>query len=274
MEETWNDSEFADDAADPVAELGTPTAEFRAGGRRLLVQMLLAPLVFLTGAAFLGFPVAILIWGHKGGAVAHLWKLILLGCVMVPGSVMLAVRAFRHRRMRVLVYPEGLVRMDGDRASAFFWEEIDSVLRKTYSANAWERFAHGSLVYTVRLKNGKETSFEDHVAGLQDLGRVIERETLKHLLPRLQAAFDEQRLLDFKKLSVDTAAITVAKATLAWSDVETLHIGASAITIKKKGKWGTWSTVPTAEIPNLHVLAELLRPVLGTRFTCFYDQKG
>src|SRR5439155_24177487 len=112
-----------------------------------------------------GIPVAAAIWGRVRGA--HFGKLITLGCALIAGSVALAIRAYKHRRLRVLVYPEGLVRMDGDSANAFFWEDIDTVYRKKNSDSAWEYLAHGGLLYTVQLASGKQTTFEDHLNSLE-----------------------------------------------------------------------------------------------------------
>ncbi len=271
MPESSYDANVADAAPDPVAALGEPTAEFRAGGQRLAWQMAAVPLCFVGGIICVGIPVAALLWGHLRGA--HFGKLITLGCALIGGSVVLAIRAYKHRRLRVLVYPEGLVRMDGDEANAFFWEDIDTVFRKNNSDSAWEALAHGGLLYTLHLASGKQTTFEDHLNDLKTLGKIIEAGTLPYLLPHYQATLDDGAVVEFGALAFDAQGIRGEKVHLPWNDVQSLAMTEKAITIKKKKKWTAWKTIPTDDVANPHVVAELLKPILDSRLTTFYDAK-
>src|SRR5438093_11025406 len=80
MPEGSYDAKPVDPSTDPVAALGEPTAEFRAGGQRLAWQMAAAPLCFVGGIICAGIPVAVAVWGRLRGA--HLGKLVALGCAL------------------------------------------------------------------------------------------------------------------------------------------------------------------------------------------------
>ena len=103
-------SELPDDLAGAVAELGAPVATFKARGAALVVQMVLAPLLFFLGLAFVVVPIAFLIWGRMGGAAFKSFKLLILGVILLPGAFAMVRRAYRDWGLQVLVFADGLVR--------------------------------------------------------------------------------------------------------------------------------------------------------------------
>ena len=52
-----------------------------------------------------------MIWFQHGEHACWLFKLAVIGFIFLAGSIFLAQRAVRNRGIRVLVYPEGLVRL-------------------------------------------------------------------------------------------------------------------------------------------------------------------
>jgi hypothetical protein len=252
-------SDLGDDLADKVAQLGKPLAEFAVGGGRLVWQLLAAPLLFLGGLVFILGPV--LAMGRVRGG-AGLVKLIILGCVMLPAAVFLAMRAYRNWGLRVLVYPEGLVRLHRDRAHTVFWEEVETVWRKKYTSNL-DKTLKGSLVYTVRRADGEELSFDDYLPDVERLGKLIRRETLKHQLPRALGEYEAGATLPFGKLAVNRAGVSNGTEFVPWGLVNEVKVDEDRIAISKKGRWLTWESVAVSDVPNPHVLQALMRHALA-----------
>src|SRR4051794_26868363 len=101
-------SGLPEDLADKLAVLGGPTAVFAVRGLVFFLALVVSPLLEAVGAAVIVFAVT-----HGGIA-----KGIGLGIVLVIAGVGMMLRAVRSRGLRVLVYPEGLVRVRPGRSVA------------------------------------------------------------------------------------------------------------------------------------------------------------
>ena len=263
-------SELPDDLAGAVAELGAPVATFKARGAALVVQMVLAPLLFFLGLAFVIVPIAFLIWGRMGGAAFKSFKLLILGVILLPGAFAMVRRAYRDWGLQVLVFADGLVRAQRDRVDAFFWDEIETVWRQK-SQGAWGHLAKGTLVYTIRRARGDDVAFDSHLDGLKRLAELIEQSTLPYMLPRCQEAFEGGEVIDFAKLQISTAGLGNGQEMLPWSEIKEVAVGAQSVVIRKEGKMLSWHTAPRNEIPNFHVFLALVRPILGGRLAVAND---
>src|SRR5947209_9819817 len=93
-----------------VAALGRPEAEFAVRGQwalKIFIAILLVAACCAIGLLTNDF----------------IWVLVLVTLLWVRA----AARAYAQRRLRILLFPEGLVQVRGDQANAFFWNEIDIV---------------------------------------------------------------------------------------------------------------------------------------------------
>ncbi len=134
------DFDEPEDVFEKLAALGEPRAEFMVGSRVLLRNLILAPMLVLAGLA-----IEFIVFRFIG----HSFELIMLGIGLVITGVMLVVRAYRNRGLRVLVFAEGLVRVRGEEGQAMFWEEVDTLWRKKTEGH-WEVLWKGSLSYLVQ----------------------------------------------------------------------------------------------------------------------------
>jgi hypothetical protein len=247
-----------DELGSKLGELGKPLAEFAVTGGRFLRSLILAPILFLLGWAVIvgmAFVAAQKLRGSIG-------KLFVVGIVMVVGAVVMVIRALRNRGLRVLIFPEGLVRFQGEQTKTFFWDQVVSVCRHNTKSN-WHHGALGSLVYAVELASGETLRFDDYLPDLKRLGEMIEQRTLPYLLPLAQAALDAGETVAFGSVRVNQEGITHKKQTLPWNQVKSIEI-ADALKIKRHNKWAAWCTLPTAEVQNSHVLRAIADRALGT----------
>src|SRR5690349_20677934 len=117
--DSWTLPESAEDISNKVAELGPPQAEYAITSARFFKQIIGAILLVPLGALMMALP--LLLWIQHGGAEHFLiFKLAVLGFIFLTGSVLLAQRAYRNRGLRVLVYPEGLVRLHRHETRTLF----------------------------------------------------------------------------------------------------------------------------------------------------------
>lgn len=256
-EETWDMPDSAAGLADRVAELGEPLAEFAVRGRRLFLHLVLAPLAFLAGWALI-FGVIFFLNLLRAEGV----KVLLLGLFLVVSAVVMSLRAVRNRGLRVLVFPEGIVRVQRERASAFFWDEVVTVWQRK-TVGTWAKVSKGSLTFTVQRANGDDFEFDDYLPDVKRLGAIIQGETLKLLLPAALDRFQKGEAVVFDKLRVSREGLTADKETVPWDQIKDVEIDEEKLLIHKEGKWLAWYSVPVAEVPNVHVFQTLVNQVLG-----------
>lgn len=238
-----------------IAQLGEPTAEFAVRGLGFLRHLVLAPLLIVAGLALEIILIGVL---H-----VHQHELLLLGVVLVLSGVMLVVRAFRNRGLRVLVFPEGLVRFHRGQAQAFCWEEINLVWQKKSSDAHWVgRAWQGALTLTVQTVDGRRMSFDDSLPRLAELDQIIRRETLPYIWPQTRAPFDAGQTLTFGKLALNRQGLSYGKETFRWSDLQKVKIDGAQLFIYKKGKWMHSRNITVSEIPNFHVLLSLIEQMV------------
>jgi hypothetical protein len=241
--------EFPEDPAEKIALLGEPMAEFRVGGRWLIQKLIAAPLFILLGVAI---DLGVFWWGKL-----HSFKLLVFGIFLAVGGVMIALRVFRSRGMRVVAFPEGLIRLHGRKVEAFFWDEIEEVCWNRIESH-WARIWEGSKKLIVQRTTGRKVIFDDSLPKLETLGEIVQKQTLNHLLPQALKMFEAGDTLRYGKLGVDRHGLIHEKELLPWKELQEFQVGEDAIRIIKKGKWRAWQSLTKDRIPNCHVLQALV----------------
>jgi hypothetical protein len=250
--------EVLEDIDDKLVGLGEPIAQFSVGKRAIVRNAVIAPAFFLAGVAL----VAGLLWRHAWGH-SHF---IVMGISLIVMGVMVLVRGVRNRGLRVLIFPEGFMRISRGEGQAFFWDEIDRIWRKKTEGH-WARAWQGSLVLRIERKDGRSMEFDDTLPRLGDLAAVLHQQSLPHMLPAALNDYDSGRTLDFGKLKVNQTGIRHDADALGWKDIQELKFDEDRVTIHKKGRWGKWKQVTLSEIPNAHLLRALLVRTGVTRVT-------
>jgi hypothetical protein len=236
---------------DRVAQLGEPIAEFTVGKTRLVRNLVTAALLVVVGAGIIAFALFV------GLAQVHLWKLYLLGPLLLLAGIMLVVRAYRNLGLWVMVFPEGVVRVRRGDTQALFWEEITKLWQHKNAFN-WAYAWNGALVFTVQRADGAELFFDDSLPELRELGEILQRETLPYLLPKALDAFDAGQTLDFGEVRISHKGLGQTKDSLSWREIKSILLTESEITVFKKNKWGHWFHTTVSEIPNFHVFRALV----------------
>lgn len=127
--------------------------------------------------------------------------LVVLLIVAVVGLIVAAClwrlrRLARERRLRILVFADGLARFDGESLSTGRWEEIESVQGILYKAP--KAFAIDIIIMIRGGKRIRARWLNDHVALGQALFRRVAEESSRHLLPRCFAALEAGQTIIFQ----------------------------------------------------------------------------
>jgi hypothetical protein len=249
------DFDEPEDLSEKLALLGEPKAEFAVRGRAFARNLVVGPLLTLGGLAL---DITLLFFRHVS------FELIMVGVGMILTGIMLVVRAYRNRGLRVLVFREGIVRVRGNDGQALFWDEIDSVWRKKIDGH-WEKIWKGALNYSVERPDGKAIDFDDSIPELEELGRILNKETFVYLWPRYLAAYDNGATLDFGQVRLSKRGLSTASGNLPWLEVQEVKFEDNQFTISKKGKWTSWFQGKVAQTRNYHICKALVERAMATR---------
>jgi Family of unknown function (DUF6585) len=153
------------------------------------------------------------------------------------------------------------VYMHGEEAEVIDWGDVEEV-RYEVMQPGHGNFGGAYPRYKVtRHSDGREFTFDNYLPNLGTLARIIERKTLKHLLPEEQEAFDDGEVIRFGPLSLSRKGIRKGDEWLRWADVKdvTFERGKGHIVITKQDKWLAWQRQVVNEVPNYHVFLEIVR---------------
>ncbi len=244
-----------------VEQLGTPRAIYEPAKPPFLARIL-GPFCILLGAlilcSFLFTYKELLNWWP-------LWEAAIvpiIGITWVMAGLWFTLTPLIHSRARVVICPKGLIYITR-RAEAIPWNKIEEL---------WKDVRTDSKLgiirsYRVLRADGTTFALKNDLPSVEKLGRLLEREVTRHLLPGTITAYNNGTRIVFDEIAVSTQGIAVKqkRASLLWSDVEYITIDETSVSIYKKGEYWDWSTVPVARIPNVAVLKGLVDFVMGQR---------
>ncbi len=160
--------------------------------------------------------------------------------------------------LRVFLCPGGLIYVKRAR-EVIRWDEI-AVLSKRVEIDKT-----GEVLYSYMIRRSDGTPFElsHDLPYLDRLGRFMERESARHILPRVLAAYKAGTTQEFADILVNSNGIILktSKKLLPWSELEKLVIDDTTITLYRKGETWAWATLGISDIPNTAVLQGLVRHI-------------
>ena len=108
--------------------------------------------------------------------------------------------------------------------------------------------------------------FAKRFCKFKKLGKAIEQEVTRHLLPSALAAYNADQPVAFGEICVSGQGIHIGsrQETIAWNELNMVGVSGSHIYInwKKQGHLlFSTRTIPLWEIPNVCVLTELVKTI-------------
>ena len=160
---------------------------------------------------------------------------------------------------RCYLCSHGVISIKGKQAQAIRWDQIRGV-QKIYTTST----SNIPQQYILYLPGDEEPVVLDRVStGFWLLGKQIEREVARHLLPEALATYKAGRTLNFGALNVTSQGLSLEETpkNLPWEKLGYIDEYRGYLIIKERGTLLTWKNIEVSEIINLCVLLPLIRQI-------------
>lgn len=237
-------------------QLGAFQQEYHVKYTRTTLFSGIAALILATGSGLFGYE--LLASPRNINDTNNAPFLLVIGVVFLLAALYCLLYPLLYRSWRVYVYSEGFAYTRGGKLDAFRWENIESAL---YSVT--RRYMNGIYMgtqhkYTVLGTDGRKVVLNDRITSIERLGEIISEMVTRVKLPEALASIQAGNTLSFGPLSVSLQGVSNGKETLSWEQVTAFQVSSGIITVRKGGKWLSWSAVPVAKIPNVFVFLALV----------------
>jgi hypothetical protein len=262
--------------------LGTPIAVYKPSTIQAMMGGLVAIVFGMAWAVIAFYIINSAVSSSSSPGFPTILGLVipLFGLVFVLIGVVILVKAFLNRKLRVYVHAQGLVFLKRDSNEVIRWDQIAVVWHKVKKTTSTTQTRNPSTGYTttttstntyhsyiVQRTDGAKFVFDHTFSRLRELGKTIEQESARYLLPQTIAAFNAGQPVVFGKMYVNFSGVSDGKKTLPWSELKSIKVDENngAIAIRKQGKWLNWSNLSLSETPNVLVFETLVNSVVGSR---------
>jgi len=243
--------------------IGRPTGVFTFARRHRVALMVAGGLAIVGGIALLSL-LLLLPWGNAPGDWQGVHGASLLGVVFLGVGPLALFFALRNRRLQAVTGNEGVALIENDVVSLCRWSEVATVTESQIVGDlqsVLQASVRGEDHYfRVRCRDGTELVFRNFLDDLPWLAKILQRETLPHLMPPAVAALEKGEVLYFGPLVLDQEGIRSGEERrLAWDEVEDMKVANAVLLVMQRGKRWAWFKTPLGEVPNAHVLLALVQ---------------
>lgn len=165
-------------------------------------------------------------------------------------------------RVSIFVCPAGLIYVRR-KAEIIRWDQIERLWKdiRVSKQTVVER------LYTLRRSDDTLFLFTSELQDMETLGRLVEEEVTRRLLPRAIAAYRAGGPVVFDEVVVSVRGIGIkqGRRLLYWDDLAKVDIDETTCTFYKVGEREKWATVMIASIPNVRVLVGLIEHAKSER---------
>ncbi|CAN5124156.1 hypothetical protein BH11PLA2_BH11PLA2_14110 [soil metagenome] len=250
--------------------LGEPEAVFRASSGRVRAKFALA-----LGLIVYGILANIGWFGFGPGKFGHFEVHLLFLPPIIGGALLWHL--WRHRGLRVLIYPTGLLRLQHKNVDSFPWEDInairmklqphgepfilredDGTIRTAWLATSAPTFQVWNVWLDIARTDGTSGRFTGVLADFPDLAAEVQRRTFPTLWALTQAALDQGIAVEFADgLTATDEGLRHNKLFIRWDEMKYLKLSGKMLNAKKAGSWLAGISRDATTVLNLHVLFAL-----------------
>ncbi|MBO0780358.1 MAG: hypothetical protein J2P37_16145 [Ktedonobacteraceae bacterium] len=245
-------------------DLGQFRAEFKPSTADRLIMLSVVLLIAFVGIVM---TLSIVLNAHPFSPLM-LFPFFLFS-VFVPLTCLRSVRwVVRNRKLRVFAHEHGFVYVGLRETRAIRWDHIAFVWHEV--AVSQGRDSNGNLSisfhheYRLQCLDGSTLVLDDIFSGLERLGKMVEWESARFLLPEVQDRFSSGQPVAFGELSVDQSGVVWHGQRLPWQAFVSMGVverrGSIHLNTINQGQVVSWATISSGEIPNTEVLKALIRP--------------
>jgi hypothetical protein len=170
-----------------------------------------------------------------------------MGVLFLATGLFLLRRSLAGSSGQVVVYEQGLVRCQQERAIPLRWEHVVNVRRLNQPARIEVLDDHGWCF-----------TFEESLARFEQLGRLLEERTLEPLLERARRCWQAGQLVEFGPLGVSRHGIDHGEGRLDWDRYAGLAESGGLVAVLARDQERPFARVERGAIDNLHVLVRLV----------------
>ncbi len=227
-----------------------------------LKKSLLGISLSVLGGAFILAGVAAAALTHTLSSIRVGIYAVIFGLAFLGFGLSQIRAASRNKRAQIHLGTDGLI-VKGNQAEAIRWDQLAAV-QKIFTQLQNNYFLRAYVLYRL---DGSALALEKSYRDFKELGKAIEEEVTRRLLPGAIAAYDAGNPVSFGAIQVSLQGISVQQQkgpkTLAWDDFERIKVYDGRVRIKKRNARLTWETLLIPQVPNLCVLLALTEYITG-----------
>jgi hypothetical protein len=233
-------------------QVGAVVSEYTSNAGARMLSGLLLSVLGGGGTLLLGYVFAT----RNAGVIV----LLLLALLLLGYGISSCRRAWRNRGVRVYLCAEGVMRLERSRVEAMRWDQV-MALYKVFGGGTYNIFYLKR--YVLLRIGGAALPIDKAFHNFDELGRKVEEEVTRRLLPGALAAYEGGATLPFGLISVNAQGLSVRQGqkTLRWDELQELYPYAGTLIGRKKGSMMAWCRLPISGIPNACVLLALLKRI-------------
>jgi hypothetical protein len=241
-------------------QLGTFQQEF---GVKLTKMTLFSGIVSLVMAAILGFLSFQMLTSPRNINDVNNSPFVLgVGLLFLLGAIYCFLYPVIYSSWHVYVYSEGFAFARGAKVDAFRWDNVQDIRQ-----SITRRYVNGIYTgtyyrYTIRGIDSRQVALNNRITNIAKLGSIISDMITRVKLPEMVAAFRAGSTLNFGTLSVNTQGVSNGKELVSWDQIKKIEVNNGIVTVKKEGKWLSWSSVQVAKIPNFFIFMALVDAIM------------
>jgi hypothetical protein len=174
-----------------LERLGEPGATFRPGISSLIIKFAIAALVLLVGGFFVVDP-----WMDDRVSQVAKRVFALIGTVIILFGAYFAWSTVQQCYLRVLVYPDALVRVDRRDYAVVRWDEITTIWEGAVDIHFYGPKVATTRKFKIQTVDGDKFAFDSDLKKVADLGQILQGQVTPRLLDRSLSGGDEVRNFD------------------------------------------------------------------------------
>jgi hypothetical protein len=209
----------------------------------------------------IGFFLILSPWSSDiGGLLIHGWGVIWTSACLLPAIVSLT-----RRRQHIAVYTSGLIALKGEQRVIARWDQIEKFWKNVQIGRSPDSSDY--FEYNIQLTDGTYYRFTDNLdPGVSNLGRRIEQEVTRLLLPQAIASCTGGTEMSWDGLRVSPTLLTVDRddvhRSVPLDDLEVVTLDEEKLAIFRKSERQAWYKQRVETIANVAVFKGLVDHLL------------
>lgn len=229
-------------------------------GKRIIAGAILIVFGVVVGLVstirFIGAPIS--------GSVLTALLGVLVGLLLCAVGSYLLLYHIIYKNWHVVAFEQGFLYKKGNEApQPFRWDQIEAAwyhVTRHYRNGIYTGTTHR---YRVRRQGGYEIILNDRFTNVGQLGDIISDQVTRYQLPQVMAAYNAGQTVSFGPLSIHWQGIMNGQGSLLpWQEIHDVEIQRGYVSVRKAGKWLSWSGQPVANIPNVFVFIAMTKSIL------------